>query len=511
MKEKEMKRSHFFPLPVDGSNGMKAEECMANHFGQHAVVIGGSLAGLMTARVLADHFDTVTVLERDRIENGPTLHQSIPQGSHVHGLLLGGQQVIASLYPGFVAKLETLGAVRCRAGRELVFYLPIGKAFSATGTVREPRDLGFDITCQSRGLLEYCVRQCTCEHTNITFESESRAQGLVFEDGNVRGVRYQRSGKPYSLATDFVVDASGRRSAAPRWLTEFGFQAPQETTIGVDIAYASTKFRIPKDYEEPERMLVFTGHPPDFPNGAILEIIENDTWHVTLVGRFGNYPPHDAEGFLAFAKSLHTQKLYDLIKDAERIANITHYRFPTSVQRHYERLTKFPGGFLVLGDAISSFNPIYGQGMSSAALQVQALQHLLKKRAAEGGGLEKLALSFFEKAAEIILTPWTLTANQDLAYPQTQGERPADLKERIQYFMDVDALTAEDDEVHRLLAEVINLAKPLSVLGEEPLRSRVEAQRRKRGNQGVQVEVELTGGKSRGLCVNSGSLRVAQF
>jgi 2-polyprenyl-6-methoxyphenol hydroxylase-like FAD-dependent oxidoreductase len=242
------------------------KECMANHFGQHAVVIG-SLAGLMTARVLADHFDTVTVLERDRIENGPRLHQSIRQGSHVHGLLLGGQQVMASLYPGFIEKLETLGTVRCRAGRELVFYLPIGKAYSATGTVREPRDLGFDITCQSRGLLEFCVRQSSSEHSNIRFESESRAQGLVYEDGHVRGVRYHRSGKPYSLATDFVVDASGRRSAAPRWLMEFGFQAPQETTIGVDIAYASTKFRVPKDYEEPERMLLFTGHPPDFPMG----------------------------------------------------------------------------------------------------------------------------------------------------------------------------------------------------------------------------------------------------
>jgi 2-polyprenyl-6-methoxyphenol hydroxylase-like FAD-dependent oxidoreductase len=453
---------------------------MTNHFGQQAVVIGGSLAGLMTARVLADHFDAVTVLERDHVDGQPALHQSIPQGNHLHGLLLGGQQVMASLYPGFLEQLSTLGAVRCRAGKEVVFYLPTGKAFSISGTVREARDLGFDITCHSRALLEYCVRHCTLQHPNIAFARESSAQGLVCEDGRVCAVRYTQCGKTQTLATDFVVDAGGRRSQASRWLTELGFQAPEATTIGVDIAYASTKFRVPEDYDDSERILVFMGPPPDFPNAAIMEIIEQRTWHVTLSGRFGEYPPHDAAGFLAFANALHTPKLYELIKDAERVADITSYRFPTSVQRHYEQLTTFPEGFMVLGDAISSFNPIYGQGMSSAALQVQALQQLLTERAAERHGLDGLALAFFPKAAEIIETPWTLAASWDFAYPETQGRRPANLEESTQYFTDVDALTAEDPEVQRLVTEVLNLAKPLAALREEPLRSRVEAQKMRR-------------------------------
>jgi 2-polyprenyl-6-methoxyphenol hydroxylase-like FAD-dependent oxidoreductase len=241
---------------------------------------------------------------------------------------------------------------------------------------------------------------------------------------------------------------------------------------------------VPASYDEPERLLVFMGPPPDFPNGAIMEIIEHQTWHVTLAGRFGDYPPHDATGFLAFAHALHTPKLYELIKDAERVADITWYRFPTSVQRHYERLTTFPEGVLVVGDAISSFNPVYGQGMSSAALQVQMLQEILTERAAGARGLDGLALAFFPQAAQIIETPWTLMSNQDLAFPQTQGERPADLEERVQYFMDLDALTAEDDEVYRLLVDVLNLVKPFSALRQEPWRSRVEAHRRKRGNKG---------------------------
>jgi 2-polyprenyl-6-methoxyphenol hydroxylase-like FAD-dependent oxidoreductase len=455
---------------------------MGNHFGQHAVVIGGSMAGLMTARVLADYFASVTVLERDHIEEQPALHKSIPQGNHLHGVLMGGLQVMASLYPGFREKLATLGSVRCRMGKELVFYLPNGKAYSVTGTVREPRDFGIDFYCQSRGLLEYCVRQCTLESANVTVKRDSTVQGLVYEGGRVCGVRYTQAGDTQTVAADFVIDAGGRGSHAPRWLTELGFTAPAETTIGVDIAYASTKFRVPEDYDRREVLLGFVGPPPEFPNGGLMEIIEGNTWHVTLMGRFGDYPPHDEEGFLGFAKSLHTPKLYDLIKDAERVADITFYRYPTSIQRHYERLPAFPDGFLVLGDAICSFNPFYGQGMSSAALQVQGLQHLLTECAAQAQGLKGLAQSFFPKAAEIIFTPWTFAALQDFPYPQTQGERPAYLEEEGQYFAAVDALTADDIEVHRLMVEVFNLMKPLSALREEPLRSRVLEQQRQQAS-----------------------------
>jgi hypothetical protein len=252
---------------------------MAHRLGQQAVVIGGSLAGLMTARVLVDHFDAVTVLERDYIDARPGIHKSIPQGSHLHGLLLSGQRVMASLYPGFHQKLYVLGAMRCRANTELAFYPPTGgKAFSATGTVREPYDLGFDITCHSRGRLEYCVRQCTLEHTNIPFVSERTVQGLVYADGRVRGVRSQQSGETRSLAADLVVDTGGRGAHAPRWLTELGFQAPAETTIGVDIAYASTKFRVSETYDEPERILICLGLAPDFPDGAIAAAIVLTLW-----------------------------------------------------------------------------------------------------------------------------------------------------------------------------------------------------------------------------------------
>jgi len=278
-----------------------------NSLGEHAVVVGGSLAGLMSARVLADHFEAVTVLERDPIEPGPSLHRSIPQGNHIHGLLLGGQRVMESLYPNFLTKLDELGSVRCAWGKEFVFYGPFGRAYTFTGSVRMPRDFGIDFYQQSRGLLEHCVRQCTSECTNVKLLNECAVRALVCRNSHVEGVRYHRNGESRPLTADLVVDAGGRGSQTPRWLRELGFQSPAETSIGVDLAYASTKFRVPADCGRQERLIGFDWSiAPECPNSGLLEIIEGDLWHVTLAGRFGQYPPRDEAGFLAFAKSLKT-------------------------------------------------------------------------------------------------------------------------------------------------------------------------------------------------------------
>jgi 2-polyprenyl-6-methoxyphenol hydroxylase-like FAD-dependent oxidoreductase len=188
---------------------------MAKHLGQRAIVIGGSMAGLMTARALADYFDHITVFERDYIEEHSAIHQSIPQGNHVHVLLLGGLQVLSSFYPGFTDKLERLGAVRFRIGQELAFFFPDRKAYTLTGSVREPRDLGIDGYAQSRGLLEYCVRKSTLALSNVKFESGCAVQGLVYESGRVQGVRYTQGGDTYTAAADLVVDAGGPRLSGP--------------------------------------------------------------------------------------------------------------------------------------------------------------------------------------------------------------------------------------------------------------------------------------------------------
>ncbi len=453
---------------------------MSSTLGHHAVVIGGSLAGLMSARVLADYFDRVTVFERDRVEDRPVLHRSVPQGNHIHALLLSGQHVMSSLYPGFTEELKRLGAVRFRPGIDIVFYGPNGKGYNGTQSVKEPRDLGLEGHTMSRGLLEYNVRRRTIALGNVELETDTPIEGLIYDGGRIRGVRRKRAAGAQSVEADLVeadlvVDAGGRSSHSARWLAEMGVPAPAETTIGVDFAYTSTKYRKPELRHQSEPLMLVGGPPPKYTRAAGLFEIEDRTWHVSLAGRFGDYPPTDEPGFLAFAKSLPSLRLYELIKDAERIADITHHRFPTSIWRHYERLHSFPEGFLILGDAICSFNPVYGQGMSSAALQAQALQKVLRERAAQASGLDGLASAYFPKAAEAVSAPWTLAANFDFAYPQTKGQRPPGLAEGAGYFAALDSLQAEDIEVQRLVTEVFQLSKPISALREEPLLSRILA------------------------------------
>jgi 2-polyprenyl-6-methoxyphenol hydroxylase-like FAD-dependent oxidoreductase len=447
---------------------------MKKLLGQSAIVIGGSLAGLMAARVLADHFEHVTILERDPIGDLPALRKSVPQASHAHALFLGGQQVMSRLYPGLEEKLLGFGGVRARAGIEFAVLTPGGKAYSFGGGVKEPRDLGFQIYYQSRSLLEHCVRVCTLEAPNVSLETGVTVQRLACRDGRIRGVTYVQNEDMSVMDADFVVDAGGRGSHTPRWLTELGFAPPEETKITVDFAYSSAKFHLPA-YAEPERAWIAIGPGPHYPKAGFLIANEGNVWMLTLGGRFGDHPPADADGFLGFTKSLHTSKLYELVKDGERISEITHYRFPSSLQRHYEALRDFPERFVVLGDAVASFNPVYGQGMSSAALQAEALQFELNERAGGARWWQGFAQDFFARVAEVIVTPWRLAAHSDFAFPQTRGDRPPGLNDNDRYLAAVEELSAGDKEVQRLVWEVFNLAKPLSALSEEPLRSRVLA------------------------------------
>jgi 2-polyprenyl-6-methoxyphenol hydroxylase-like FAD-dependent oxidoreductase len=224
---------------------------------------------------------------------------------------------------------------------------------------------------------------------------------------------------------------------------------------------------------------VVPGQPPSVKRGALLFCIEGGRWLVSIGGRFDQKPPRDLEGFLRFARELPNPFLHDLLVGREPLVPVSYYEFPTSRIRHYERI-EVPDGLMVAGDALCSFNPIYGQGMSAALLEVDALARLLDRRAAGATGaaeapLHGLSAEYFAEAAQVIATPWRLAASADFQFPETTGERPEQSEERGLYLLALNEIAIEDVEVNRTLAEVFQLVRPMSDLDAEPLRSRGRA------------------------------------
>lgn len=445
---------------------------MSGHLGGQAIVIGASIAGLATARVLSDHFASVTILERDAIDATTRERRAIPQGHHLHTLLRGGQEALVAVFPELIEQLRAAGAVHFRVGIEGVIHCPSGPFYNFGCTVREPFDFGVDLHNQSRGLLEQCVRQLTLQRPNVRLAPGTSVDGLLGNRERVTGIRVRSEGGAESLQADLVVDAGGRGSQMPRWLEALGVKPPPETSIDIDFAYASTKFRIPAEYDEPYRLMIFHGPAPRHAKAAAMLEIEDRTWHVSAAGRFDEKPPADAEGFMRFAQTLPTPKLYQLIRNAERVADIKVYRFQKSMRRHYDRLVEFPGGLLVIGDALCSVNPVYGQGMSTSALEAKALGELLDRSAKDGNGLDRLARQFFAVAAILIDTPWSLAEAADFLYPQTTGRRPRFMALRTRYLDALNALSAEDTAVNHLMTEVFHLAKPVAALSTGPVMRR---------------------------------------
>jgi len=444
---------------------------MSSFIGQQAVVIGAGMGGLTAARALADHFERVLVLERDILPADPLDRNGIPQGRHVHALLAGGQRALAELFPGFEDGLAHAGAVRLRVGLDVRVERPGFDPFPQ-------RDLGFDAHAMSRPLVELAVRRRVHELSAIDLRQGCRVQELVRRpDGAaVTGVRYtDPAGRTETVGSELVLDASGRGMPTLDVLAALGRVPPDETTIGVDVAYASAVFAIPDDAPGDWKGVFCFPGAGRASRGSLMLPLEGHRWIVTVGGRHGDIPPGDEDGFMEYAKGLRTSTIYNAIEHAKRLGDIARFRFNESVLRHYQRLENFPRGLLPIGDAICRFNPIHGQGMSVATLEALALGRLLALRARERDPLAGLAPEYFAEVSRLVETPWMLAAIPDFVHPDTRGERPADFEQTLKFGIALGKLAARDPAVHRLTSEVQHLLKPRSVYQDPDLMQRVLA------------------------------------
>jgi len=418
----------------------------------HAVVAGGSVAGLLAARVLSDSFQRVTLIERDALARAPEPRKGVPQGRHVHALLVRGRSILEELLPGLAQELCAAGAVLINSGREFGWH--------HGGGWRSRYDSNLSFLSVSRPFLEYRIAERVRALPNVATLEGVRIQGFRNDPRNrVTGLRVSRTGDKQieEITADLVVDATGRGSATPQWLSDLGFAAPEAELLSARVAYASCTFRRPDHWPE-HRALLITGAPAK--RGGGLFPIEGGRWLVTLNSFFDEPTPRSHEAFLAFARSLAVPDIYDAVRTSEPLSDIVHYRFAGSLRRHYEQLNRFPDGLIVTGDAVCSFNPVYGQGMTVSAVEAECLAQALAQARREGGLNEDFGRRWFRRIRPVIDIAWNGASLEDLRFPELAQQRPARLKP-LQWYMDrVHRATHRSPIVTDQFYRVVNFLDP---------------------------------------------------
>jgi 2-polyprenyl-6-methoxyphenol hydroxylase-like FAD-dependent oxidoreductase len=391
---------------------------------RHAVVAGASMAGLLAARVLADHFDRVTLVERDRLPSRPEARKGVPQGRHVHVLLARGLQVLEGLFPSISDELRTAGALAVNSGREIAWH--------HAGGWRTNYDSDIWLLAMTRPLLETRVAERVRALPNVAIRENERVVGVSSNQGAVTGVEVRGTRQRNTVEADLVVDATGRGSAMPTWLEQLGFAAPATDEIPVPLTYSTCQFR--RGNRAPDwRALLFTA--PGARRTGFAWAIEDHRWLVTLAGLFDEPAPRDHEAFLAFARSLPASDLHDEICELEALSDPLRYRFPGSRWRRYDRLETFPAGLIATGDAVCSFNPVFGQGMTVAALEAETLARAVSQ-AGSGGKLDpQFPHQWYRQIGRVIDVAWQAVSIEDLRFPELADRTPASLRP-LQWYMD---------------------------------------------------------------------------
>ncbi|WP_051267236.1 FAD-dependent oxidoreductase [Nakamurella lactea] len=421
-----------------------------------AVVIGAGIGGLLAARVLAEHFDTVTVVDRDALPDGPTPRRGVPQGSHVHALQMAGTRIVGELFPGLRRELLDAGA-RAVDNLERLHFRTAGMLICDQSHPVPP------VLAVSRPFLEWTVRRQLVALTNIRVIDRSPVTGLRSEPDTRSGRRITGvqltdidGGSPRTLDADLVLDTSGRGSRTPIWLSDNGFVAPPEERVVVRIGYASQQIRLPAGTHP--RDIVIEGRTPARPVGMAVFAGENNSWTFSVMTT-GTPAPADREELLTAGRAIAPDWLAEAIDRSEPLGPVTHHGHPSSLWRHYERLRRFPSGLLVLGDATCALNPVYGLGMTIAARQALLLRDLLTDEQ------PVRPQRFLAAAARPVADAWWMSNVADLAFPQTQGRRTAGVRYAGRYLRRVLGAAHRDPAAAlRFLRVAGQLDRPVALL-----------------------------------------------
>ncbi|MGH3756177.1 MAB_1171c family putative transporter [Actinophytocola sp.] len=413
--------------PAQGAGAHRKDADMPTGRTTHGLVLGGGLAGMLAALVLTRHVDAVTIVERDRLPDGPGDRKGVPHARHVHLLVAGGARALDELLPGTTDTLIASGAHRLGVPNQFVASTP-------QGWTRRFDETHYIISC-SRGLVDWVVREQVLRDERIEVVQAADVIGLSGDPERITGgrLRHRETATTRHIDADFVVDATGYNSGAARWLTELGLPAVSEDRIDPGIFYASRIYRAPADAPQGFPLIAIYSDPRSTSGlrGGVLTPIEDGRWLVTVAGVQDGTSMTGERGFTEFVRNLRHPIIADLIGAAQPLTRPYGFRLPGNHRRNYERLTPWPDGFVVLGDATCVFNPVYGQGMSVVARGALALRDGLRQY-----GLRHDASRIQHAIARTTDTAWNLATAQDLRYPTTQGPRRGRTAKLQDLFMD---------------------------------------------------------------------------
>jgi len=416
----------------------------------HAVVVGGGFAGLLTAHTLAEYFERVTVCERDLINENTEFHPGVPQARHPHAVLARGAELLEGRFPGLRAELAALGAPVYDVGLGVRYRLPSGRLPVSA--------LGIEIQNVSRTTLERAIRQRVLAHPRIKLCAGFVVDGLDLDrdGGTVTGITgRQRGGRAHSdrqhLPADFVVEATGRAAKVFGWLADMGWESAEIREVDGRMSYVSRFFRLPTDHTISWYTAGCFTYAPDINRGGGAVMVDGDRWLITLIGAGGEVPPTDLDDFLDYAASLDVEEIPTTITAGTPLT--PPYRYARMANRWicYHRLRRWPQRLAVVGDAVCVFNPVYGQGLTVAAQQVQLLGKLL----ADTPTLTDLAQRFQREAGSLIQLPWSMATSSDLSWDSAPPSRSARLiRWYLNHLLD---LIPTDSEVASRFIQVQNM------------------------------------------------------
>ena len=433
-----------------------------------AIVIGGSIAGISSAKVLTETFGKVTVLEADpghrRMEGRP----GAAQGWHLHHLLIGGQRQLETIFPGVIDDMVEAGAFKVDMGEQYRLML--------AGSWKKVAKTGIEIICAGRPLMEWCVRRRLDREPTIDYHYDSAVRDIVLDhDGQtVIGVVVEHDGAERVVPAEFVVDAAGKNTPLPAILARHGFEAPEIDEDHINCFYSSMQHRVPPErvWRDKVSVICYAQRPQQQHYAAQYFIDQSRTVMMTsLIGYNCYTPPRNAQEFREFARLMPSQAIGDELDGLEPCSPVYNFRYPTMQRFRYEHVRRLPAGLVAVGDSYSSADPVSGAGMTKALLELNELRSLLRTKAPRD---EKFVHRYYKKISKMSDLIWLVVREQNLRFAWIENvkkKRPFYFRLHNWYVDRVLELIHEDPSMYRLYLMVTHFVEPPTAL----LRPRVVA------------------------------------